>query len=379
MKADKKLFLVVLTLIALLIPLAGSAKTVSLPNDIAWVMTSDTYPACVQQAYLNAINRLRILAGGKQPGTWCVVLDADETIISNVRFQAELAASGQGYSGAAWNAWCQRMEATALPGAIEFLNEVRNLGGKIIIVTNRQAPLGEPTIKNLKKVGIPFDVCLLREGVYQDDRSKARRRGDIEKGSVKNLPLGSRLPPLEILMLSGDQTHDLYEGKSLDEVKDRFGKDLIVIPNPMYGDWTKTTFESPSGAAPAREPVALPANQPAPDSADQTATAAAPSKVTGAAITWQEAMQRVGQTVTIEAKIVSIYDPAIRGKTGPVKLNTDRDWNTSLTIVFFNKDGKFGDPSRFDGEIVRATGKVSIYRDTTQLMVYRPEDIEIVN
>ncbi|MDP8237146.1 MAG: HAD family acid phosphatase, partial [Candidatus Erginobacter occultus] len=165
MKSRNKLFLVILVVLAISIPVPGSAETVTLPNDISWVYAADTYRGSVQQAYLNAINRVKVLAEGKKPGTWCVVLDADETIISNVQFQAEQAAKGEGYSRDAWNAWCQRMEATALPGAIEFLTEVRNLGGKIIIVTNRQAPLGEPTVKNLEKVGIPFDVCLLREGV----------------------------------------------------------------------------------------------------------------------------------------------------------------------------------------------------------------------
>jgi len=90
-------------------------------------------------------------------------------------------------------------------------------------------------------------------------------------------------------------------------------------------------------------------------------------------------MDRVGQTVTVEAQIVSVYDPAERGRTGPVKLNTDRDWNTSLTIVLFNKDGQFGDPARFNGKTIRATGKVSIYRDSTQLTVFGPDTIEIVD
>ncbi len=361
MKSKNKLFLVILAILAISIPLPGAAKTVTLPNDISWVYAADTYRGCVQQAYLNAINRVKVLAEGKEPGTWCVVLDADETIISNVKFQAEQAAKGEGYSRDAWNAWCQRMEATALPGAIEFLNVVRELGGKIIIVTNRQAPLGEPTVKNLEKVGIPFDVCLLREGVYKEDRSKTQRRGDIEKGTVKNLPLGQRLPRLEILMLAGDQTHDLYAEETFDQVKDRYGKDLIVIPNPMYGDWTGAEFDAPARGL-----------QPRPGASSRSPAA-------GAAITWQEAMDKVGQTVTVEAQIVNVYDPAARGSSGPVKLNTDRDWDTSLTIVLFNKDGQFGDPARFNGKTIRATGKVSVYRDSTQLTVFGPDTIKIVD
>jgi 5'-nucleotidase (lipoprotein e(P4) family) len=375
MKSRIKLSLAILIALVLLIPLSAAAGTVTLPNDIAWVMTADTYRMCCQQAYLNAINRLRVLAEGRKPGTWCVVLDADETIISNVQFQAEQAASGAGYSRDAWNAWCQRMEATAIPGAIEFLSAVRELGGKIIIVTNRQAPLHEPTVKNLEKIKIPFDLCLTREGAYKDDRSKVQRRSDIEKGTLKDLPLGKRMPALEILMLAGDQTHDLYEGKTYDEVKDRFGTNLIIVPNPMYGDWAGATFKVPAGAAPARRPVSA-----RPAAEEEPAVSAPPRARSGeSAITWQEAMDRVGQTVTVEAQIVSVYDPAERGRTGPVKLNTDRDWKTSLTIILFNKDGQFGDPSRFDGKTVRAKGKVSIYQDSVQLSVFGPDTIEIVD
>ncbi len=361
MKSRKQLFLTALVILTISIPLSAPARTVALPNDIAWVYAADTYLGCVQQAYLNAINRLRELAEGKKPGTWCVVLDADETVISNVKFQAEQAAVGAGYSKDAWNAWCQRMEATALPGAIEFLNEVKKLGGKIIIVTNRQAPLGEPTVKNLEKIGMPFDLCLLREGAYKDDRNKTQRRGDIEKGTLKNLPLGKRLPSLEILMLAGDQTHDLYEDETFDQIKERYGKDLIMIPNPMYGSWVGASFQAP---------------------ARRLLPGAAASSAAGGdkdALTWQEAMDRVGETVTVEAEILRIYDPATRNASGPVKLNTARDWASSLTIVLFNKDGQFGDPARFEGKTIRATGKVSVYREAVQLTVFGPNQIEIVD
>ncbi len=357
MKKKNTLCLAVLIAAALLSPLPGTARTVTLPNDISWVLTSDTYLGVVQQAYLNAINRLRVLAEGKKPGTWCVVVDADETIISNVVFQAEQAARGEGYTQEAWNAWCRRMEATALPGAIEFLGEVRELGGKVIVITNRQAPLREVTVQNLEKVGIPFDACLLREGPYRDDRDKTQRRADIEKGTVRNLPLGQRLPPLEILMLAGDQPHDLYKDKSFDEVKDRYGKDLIIIPNPMYGDGMGSTYQ-----VPARRIQRPAAAQPRRD-----------------VITWQEAMDRVGETVTVEAEIIGFYDPATRGGAGPVRLNTDRDWDNSLAIIFFNKDGQFGDPARFDGKTVRARGRVQTFRDSVQLRVFGPDAIEIVD
>ena len=72
-----------------------------------------------------------------RPGSWAVVLDADETIISNLQYQIERARPGYAYSSESWRAWVARREATPLPGAADFLARVRALGGRIAIVTNR--------------------------------------------------------------------------------------------------------------------------------------------------------------------------------------------------------------------------------------------------
>lgn len=41
-------------------------------------------------------------------------------------------------------------------------------------------------------------------------------------------------------MRVGDSAHDLYDitKYKFEDVKDRIGKDLIIIPNPMYGSWS---------------------------------------------------------------------------------------------------------------------------------------------
>ncbi|MEJ2745012.1 MAG: HAD family acid phosphatase [bacterium] len=216
------------------------AAQIRLSNDIVWAKSSDAYKCCVQQAYCDAGKRMRDLAKGAKPGSWCVVLDADETIISNVEFQESLQRRGIGYSGKVWDDWCNKCKATALPGAREFCAAVKERGGKVIIITNRDGDVKKATLKNLDALGFSYDACILREGPYSGDRSKAARRADVEKGSLKTLPAGKRLPALKILMRVGDQTHDLYgDGLSFKDVKERFGKDLVIIPNPMYGDWSR--------------------------------------------------------------------------------------------------------------------------------------------
>jgi 5'-nucleotidase (lipoprotein e(P4) family) len=305
------------------------------------------------------MKRLRELARGQKPGTWCVILDADETIISNVQFQMELQAAGRGYSAAGWNEWCQRRQATALPGAKEFCALVKELGGKVIIITNRKhPPLRKATVQNLDALGIPYDACLLREGPYIQDRSKTMRRSAVEKGTVQTLGPNKKLPPLRILMRVGDQTHDLYEDKKLsfENVKDRFGTDLVIIPNPMYGSWTYSSSVIQTPVTPTRRP--------APGSG---------------VITWQEAMKKVGQEVVVEAKVLQVYIPS----QGPAKLNFSQPWWKGLTVVVLNQE-KFGDlEAKYLNRFVRVSGKVSAYTDnrgrkTIELRIDSPSQIRVV-
>ena len=96
-------------------------------------------------------------------------------------------------------------------------------------------------------------------------------------------------------------------------------------------------------------------------------------------LTWQEAMKKTGQKVTVEAEIVNVYDPGKSGKKGPVKLNVDSNWKESLTFILFNRDGKFGDPTQFLHKKVRVTGVVGEYRGSPQIKVESPSNIKILN
>jgi len=247
MKSRTKFKILVILLTFILVsgivnPLAAFADKevrLKISNDVQWVNDSDEYKLCTYQAYLNAMNRLQELAAKEKPGTWCVVLDADETVISNVGYQKDLLATGEEYSSKSWIKWGKKAKARAVPGAVEFCKLVKKLNGKVIIVTNRKHPLREPTMKNLDKLGVPYDAVILREGPYKKDKSKVMRRADVEKGTIKGYFAKKKLPPLKILMLAGDQTHDLYDNKKykFEDIKANMGKNFIALPNPMYGSW----------------------------------------------------------------------------------------------------------------------------------------------
>jgi 5'-nucleotidase (lipoprotein e(P4) family) len=355
---------------ALIVVCPLPAEQVKLSVDVTWVKASDEFKGCVEQIYRGAMVRLRDLAKSEKAGTWCVVLDVDETVLNNVDFQIDLAKAKKGYDRQMWNDWCLKGIAPALPGAQEYCALIRELGGKVVLITNRQnPPLKYSTAKNLDEQGIVYDALLLREGVYEKDGDKTGRRADVEKGDIKTLTV--KLPPLKILMLAGDQCDDLYaKGATFESVKDRYAKDFVMIPNPMYGDWANpgVFVETAAPAAPAMpaQPAAAPAARPA-----------------GGALTWQEAMNKAGETVTVEAEIIKIYDPEERGQSGPVKLNVDQDFKTSLTICYFKKnkdesDAGFGDPGKYLFKTVRVTGQVQDYKGSKQIMLRSVSDIEVV-
>lgn len=203
--------------------------------EIDWVRSSAEYRAIFLQTYRLAGERLEEIVAGREPDTWAVALDADETVLSNLGYQEELAAAGEEYSSVSWRAWVARKEATALPGAVGFLERARRLGGKIAIVTNRKLAECADTEANLDAVGIPYDVVLCRG----DDRRKEARWRSIADGSASD-----ELPALDVVMYLGDNIRD-FPGldQSLagaDEAAfSAFGAELFVVPNPMYGSWAE--------------------------------------------------------------------------------------------------------------------------------------------
>jgi 5'-nucleotidase (lipoprotein e(P4) family) len=212
----------------------GPPQARALAGGVHWVRSSAEYRALALQSWRAAGARLPRLVEERPAGEWAVALDADETLLDNTPYQLQLAEAGHGHDPELWHAWCRRREARAVPGAAGFLAEVRRLGGKIAVVTNRSEQVCEDTEANLAALGLPFDVVLCRpEG---DRGDKQLRWTAIEKGTA-----APGLAPLEIVLWAGDNIGDFPglsqtsrdEPGALDAVGDRF----FVLPNPMYGSW----------------------------------------------------------------------------------------------------------------------------------------------
>lgn len=208
-----------------------AAEAAPLPDDVRWVRESAEYRAAAWQAFALARERVEELAPGRAPGTWAVSVDADETVLDNSLYELESARAGTDYDPESWRRWVARREAAVVPGAREFLERVRELGGRVVVVTNRKAAERADTDANLRALGLPFDLLLVRT----DEREKEPRWEAVERGAAG-------LPPAEILLWVGDNVGD-FPGVD-QSLRDRpeaelapFGRRFILLPNPMYGSW----------------------------------------------------------------------------------------------------------------------------------------------
>jgi 5'-nucleotidase (lipoprotein e(P4) family) len=216
-------------------PPAAAAADDRDPDSIRWVRDSAEYYAALLQVYRLATARVEAEARTRTAGAWAVVLDADETVISNLTYQIDRARQGLTFSPESWTAWVKRREATPLPGAAAFLSRVRERGGRIAIVTNRLASECDDTEAVFRRHALVYDAMLCRpDGTPSDKnpRFEAVAAGKTAAGSA----------PLEIVAVIGDNIQDFPRLNQAIRSKGdagfgEFGTRYFVVPNPMYGSW----------------------------------------------------------------------------------------------------------------------------------------------
>lgn len=207
-----------------------------------WSRNSAERRAILEQTFTFATERLEQFAQGREPGTWGVSADADETLIDNSQFEVEIRQRGESYNSENWNEWVHRREARALPGAAAFTERVQELGGVVVVVTNRRDHQCEATAQNIEKVGIVYDVVLCRV----DDGEKEGRWDAMTEGTAAQWP-GAQLyqgvdpGQVTLLMWLGDNIGDFPDQdqaiRHQDGVLSEFGYRYFVLPNPVYGSW----------------------------------------------------------------------------------------------------------------------------------------------
>ena len=164
-----------------------------------------------------------------------VIVDVDETILDNSRHEAWQIKNNRNYNSKDWTEWCNRAEADAVPGAVEFLRYANSRGVRVFYITNRKDIEKDGTARNLKRLGFPEvtdETLLVKEG---ETSSKEGRRSDVGKKYHVVLLMGDDLNDFAAVFEQGTTVASRIA--AADQNKNQFGTRFIMLPNPMYGHW----------------------------------------------------------------------------------------------------------------------------------------------
>ena len=220
---------------------------------LLWMRTSAEYRALAYQGYNVAMNavKMAVTDPSHQRKPLAIVLDADETVVDNTKLMGESIANGNGRFDAPW--WRQAVhqgKSQAMPGAVEFLNEVHKQGVEIFYVSNRYAPVNlDVTIQNFKELGFPSvdkDHVLL----FEKDSDKQPRFDAIAKKYNVIVYMGDNAGDFPI----GTKGKTLAERNSIiDAHKEDFGTTFVVFPNPAYGSWVSALAKGYQNLSPEEQ------------------------------------------------------------------------------------------------------------------------------
>ena len=236
--------------------LAQDSPAHDLLNAVPWMQRSVEYKATALTAF--ALARIRLdqalldpnwtAAPKEQMGAYqslppAVVLDADESILDNSGYQAWMVLKDTTFDPKTWNAYVNTVTSLAIPGAVEFARYADAKGVKVFYITNRTVEEEPATKKNLEKLGFPM-------GGTVDTMLTTRKQPDW--GSAKGTRRAFIAKSYRILLNVGDNFGDFvdeYRGteaerlKVMDEHKDRWGREWIMIANPSYGSFESAPFK----------------------------------------------------------------------------------------------------------------------------------------
>jgi 5'-nucleotidase (lipoprotein e(P4) family) len=224
-------------------------------NAVLWMQRSVEFKAAALTAF--ALARIRLdealadknwtAAPKEQTGNYqalppAIILDIDETILDNSGYQAWMVLKDTTFDPKTWTAFVNTVSSTAIAGALEFVKYADGKGVKVFYISNRTAEEEEATRKNLQKFGFPLDDKI-------DTVLTARERPDW--GSAKGTRRAHVTAGYRVLLNVGDNFGDFVDEfrgseaerlKVLEQHRDRWGREWIMIGNAAYGSFESAPF-----------------------------------------------------------------------------------------------------------------------------------------
>ena len=242
----------------------GSTPVHDNMDAVAWLQTSTEYAAVTTGIYMAATAKLREVANteGDRTRSMAIVMDIDETVLDNSRYQGQLVLDDATYDSYSWDAWVALRAAEAVPGVVDFVRMSQLLGFHVAFITNRpcrarldaaeDCPQAADTLVNLEDVGIDTgSTTLFLKGDRPSDRCRALLSEPEQVDGTWSSDKTSRRECLrldyDIIMLFGDQLGDFTEAEDSPsgesgrdiaaEYAEYWGETWFMLPNPTYGGW----------------------------------------------------------------------------------------------------------------------------------------------
>lgn len=171
-----------------------------------------------------------------------VILDIDETLLDNSRYQVWMLRNNQSFSTKTWNQFCAAQVSTAIPGAVEFTKYADSKGVKVFYITNRGAETEKDTRENMAKLGFPMggnvNTFLMQNGKPEWGSTKGTRRAVITKDYRVLLNIGDNFGDFD----DRYRTSEAERVKAFDSDMAYWGRQWLVIANPTYGSFDTAPF-----------------------------------------------------------------------------------------------------------------------------------------
>jgi len=234
-----------------LVAACATAPAVHSPKDdlgLLWVKHAAEYEAIVRQVYRSATDALPEYIEdtswsalpnqeGAEALPTAVILDVDETVVSNVDFQLEFERPFDNWK---LDEWARNTAATPIPGVREFVEAARDQGVTVFFVTNRPCqpragiddpcPQKQTTIDGIAEVGLATDKSVRREFVAQTHRV-IMLIGDDLSDFIPCMRTSPKLP-------CTDAATSADRRSGVADYAQYWGKGWYILPNPMHGSWT---------------------------------------------------------------------------------------------------------------------------------------------
>lgn len=258
----------------------GNNASVGKPNPqernldaLLYTQTAAEYRACCLQTYRLAGERLRtLLAARRAKGpladwTTAVVMDLDETVLDNMVFNAWLYAKGKTFAPTLWQPYeADPSQVGLVPGALGFIELAESEKTSVVFISNRLEENKEKTIEALVRLGLstrnieqrlmltrrprPSDAKGLDLGNKEERRKKATQMYQVllwVGDNLRDFDDRYRVNRRAVATKAEQNAALAKRASQVDEDAARWGNDWIILPNPVYGEWSQAINRAKPG------------------------------------------------------------------------------------------------------------------------------------